>query len=363
MIILQDRQTLIQHNSPAPPLGMKRAITPPPFFSPRKLREYAVPPTVVPKIHLNTERGPSRIDVAANEHDVLKIMSWNCDGLLKYLSQVLTGLDTFVQKKKEIVPKPSFLADLLSRHKPDIMCLQEVHLWDHELKQVTKQLQVDAPDYKFHSCLPIGKGGRRRAGVLTLYKECLPQVSTSTVPWDQEGRVSILEMHNLAIYNVYCLNSSENEFKDPMTGVVKGTRSQRKREFDSLLAKAMEAETSSGKEVLLLGDLNISRYPIDALGGHLRLSYPHKVNRDHFNGLFSSYRDIIRERYPDSPKFTWFSRAANGDKARVDMILGNDAIQVLDADTIEEPLDRAQSDHGPQFIRIRHTLESSSSST
>ncbi|CCG80575.1 Predicted protein [Taphrina deformans PYCC 5710] len=319
-----------------------RAISPPGLLPPEKLRKIVERLAPTGKSSAQLEAASHKSDGTSHDDDKsdsVKIMSWNCDGLLQYLSTTTTAMDAFVKKAPAKLSEKSFLHKLLARHNPDVMCLQEVHLWSSDMKQVTKQLQQDAPGYSFHSCLPLGKGGRRKAGVLTLYKEKYKGLATTdTVDWDQEGRVSILRFPRLHIYNVYCLNSSENPYKDPVTGETHGTRSERKRLFDAKLASTLQAHVDQGVQVVLLGDLNISRYKIDSLGGHLRTHHPHDLNRAHFNDKFSPFRDIIRERFPDRPKYTWFSRAedswtGNNDKARVDLILLSHGLSVNDADT------------------------------
>ena len=66
-------------------------------------------------------------------------------------------------------------------------------------------------------------------------------VNVRTVDWDIEGRVSVVELtsgeEKLAVFNVYAVNGTENPYRDPASGRVKGTRYDRKRKFHAELVQ------------------------------------------------------------------------------------------------------------------------------
>ena len=282
---------------------MKR-ISPPPLYDPAKIKRFK-----------------------GEDGKQLKIVSWNCNGLLKYTSK---PIDKFTSKV-------SFLTRFLELHKPDVLCLQEVHVKESERTDLIRTLKLDAVGYTSHLVIPASN--HRKAGVLTLYKtECKPR----TVDWDHEGRVSVLEFPGFSILNVYALNSTEYDYFH--NGVKQGTRAQRKREFDTLLANEMQVPP----EVVAIGDFNVSRYDID-VSTTLRVHDSHALNRAHFNATFGKFRDVVRERYPTAHKFSWFGRS----RARVDLILASGGIDVIDADVLEQS-DRGESDHCPLFVTVRH---------
>ncbi|BFZ55606.1 hypothetical protein PYCC9005_002647 [Savitreella phatthalungensis] len=304
-------------------------------------------------------------DVVTHSGDVpegwmrLKIISWNCDGLMKYVAKPRKPLDAFFDRHRgrESPPEePSFLRNFIDTHQPDILFLQETHMNKEDWQKVQKRLFRDAPGYCAEVCLPMS--GRRLAGVLSLWRESLPVTSTGeTVTWDGEGRVHMLELPNVWLVNCYALNSSENLYRDPWSGEQKMRRSERKREFQRQLRQHLDG---FGKAWILAGDLNIARTQLDSYPG-LRVSRPHDLNRQEFNELFDddSTRDFIRELYPTEKKFTWHGYGEPMlDQARVDMILGSKSssgtfagYELLGGDTMEK-VDRGESDHSPMYCII-----------
>ena len=51
----------------------------------------------------------------------------------------------------------------------------------------------------------------------------------------------MLELPNLWLVNAYCPNSSEYPYRDPFTGELRGSRSERKREFQRLLRAELDS--------------------------------------------------------------------------------------------------------------------------
>lgn len=353
---------------------LNRSVSPPALRPASKLLKVddVLPPSVrasrTPDMQADMEHY-TREEKSSVTGRSVKVVSWNCDGLDRYLSPSAGGIEKFFKTAK---PKPepksgpqkdatevdSFLSRFIKMHQPDVLCLQEVHFKRKEADALSARLKADAPLYKHYACLPYSDAGRRRSGTILLYREsAFPHpVALRTVDWDNEGRVAVLETHGLVLFAVYALNSTEYPYIDPITRRAQGTRADRKRHFDTLLASEMQSAVAAGRGVVAVGDFNVSRYPIDALHGHLRTHEPHATNRRHFNATFGGFRDIVRELYPEQDKFSWFSRTMGGadqvDKARVDLIFVSDAVAVDGADTLEDA-DRGQSDHCPLFVTVR----------
>ncbi len=291
----------------------------------------------------------------------LKIVSWNCDGIKPYISAPEAGsLDRFVGKKGvdgdggKLTRKDSFLGAFLSRHSPDVLCLQEVKVKSSERASVLARIKRDCKDtYDAFFCLPLSEFGPAKFGVLTLVKRGLEVSKARTVDWDFEGRIHILEFEDLVLLNVYALNGSNYPYKDPKTGKMEGTRNERKRAFQVLLAQECQ---NMSKPVVLLGDLNISRYPIDCFP-RLRIEHPHDIARAHFNELFADYIDAIRHVHgEEAKKFSWFQRSVpqGTDAARVDLILLSEGLRqrLQNADILDDPGERGNSDHAPMFLYL-----------
>jgi len=91
------------------------------------------------------------------------------------------------------------------------------------------------PSYNVHLSLPRDRHnargfGGKVYGVCTLARYDLPESGcigeVETVGWDLEGRVLVYKLptRNLAVINVYAVNGTENDYHDPDTGEVAGTR-------------------------------------------------------------------------------------------------------------------------------------------
>ncbi|ORY78665.1 Endonuclease/exonuclease/phosphatase [Protomyces lactucae-debilis] len=332
------------------------SISPPPMKTQKVLDSYTSP------LRTNAlfEAGQAKLNHVSNTSSsasagasntlkrTIKLISWNCDGLNKYLSPDNTTLDKFITRRgspTRNTAKTSFLTQFLAQHSPDVLCLQEVHVSSSKRASLLRRLKSDAPNYEATCCLPASN---KHAGVVTLCIKSLAVKHTMEVDWDHEGRVLIHELDGLTLFNVYCLNSSDHPWRDA-TGTIKGTRAERKRQFQRLLAQEMLLQ-SAEQPVVALGDFNISRFALDATPGTLRTQETHVKNRREFNALFGKFVDLIREAHPSARKYTWHSRTGTSE-ARVDLILASSDVQRTVCDTMES-VGRGQSDHSPLFAAI-----------
>lgn len=202
-------------------------------------------------------------------------------------------------------------ATALLRLDPDVICFQEVKALDRDPPDIHRALTRVAPGYQTFSC--PSRGRSRQFGVVTYVREGLNVKGSRTVDWDHEGRVLVVELDHVQIWNVYAPNGSDYAWTDA-SGRVAGTRNERKREFNRLLMSEPRAERG---DVVLIGDFNVSLAAIDCPG--LR-GGPHALARSEFHDLLAreALVDVFRRRNPDTRAYSWFSGES---RARVDYAL------------------------------------------
>jgi exodeoxyribonuclease-3 len=221
---------------------------------------------------------------------------------------------------------PPSLRDILKSHGwPDIVFLQEVRSL-HKDKETIRKLReapnhgaerattrnhspstssdseedtlptsADGPTYTAFFSLNRSKVGSGRFGVATYISSSFTEEYTvREVDWDHEGRLLLLNIQSLelVIVNVYALNSSEYAWKDPLTNQERGTRSQRKREFNRLLMLECQEIQKQGYRLVMVGDWNISLEARDCFP-RLRTEEPHAQARKEFNEVFMPTLDVV----------------------------------------------------------------------
>ena len=162
------------------------------------------------------------------------------------------------------------------------------------------------------------------------------------------------------IMNIYAVNGTSNDYRDPATGKVIGNRHDRKRIFHSLLRDEIRRYEERGWDVVVAGDINISRSRIDSFPS-LRTGEEHVRNRADFEekfiqglGLVDTFRLVNGEER----KFSYRPRnkpwGDGGD--RVDMVLVTKGVgvqsRVKEADILDQEDERGPSDHLPLFVEL-----------
>ena len=222
--------------------------------------------------------------------------------------------------------------------------------------------------YDAHFSLPRDKHnatgfGGKVYGVCTLLRRDVPNVRVKDVSWDLEGRVLLAEIsqYGLVIVNVYAVNGTMNDYRDPNTGKVIGDRHGRKKVFHSLLRDEAKQYEKQGWRVVIAGDINISRSSMDSFP-QLRLAKEHVENRADFEEKFirdlkmiDTFRMIKGEERKYSYRPTGKPWGAGGD--RVDMILVSEGLKKLveDADILDTQDERGPSDHVPLLVELAAT--------
>ncbi|KAI9701224.1 MAG: hypothetical protein M1836_001893 [Candelina mexicana] len=352
-------------------------------------REISPPPTkrrrLSPSTTSSQEPSPPLRPKPPPNH--LRIFSWNVNGINPLLQPPLTTFFNPTSTKPiSTTPPKSPLRAFLARHAyPQILCLQEVKI---SPKDTATQRSVEraanpskhptsiegdkGPRYVVKFCLPRDKYnakgfGGKVYGVATLIREDFHREwveNIREVEWDLEGRVLVAELKGgVRVFNIYAVNGTENVYRCSKTGVVVGTRHDRKRFHELLLEECMGIERGEGT-VVLVGDMNIARDERDGFP-NLRLGKEHVKNRKDFNGKFFDDDerglgavDVFRHLHGDERKFTYYPRGGNFGEScdRVDLVIVSRALvdeeTVVGADILNTPLERGHSDHVPLSVNL-----------
>ena len=339
----------------------------------------------------------------------LRIFAWNVNGIGPFLQPAIT---TFFSPSKKRVGTPPLsptissatsstaplsartpasysLRNCLKRWKhPQIVCLQEVKIARKDTKTqnaVTAALRApslrskaierggerkEEPEYIVRFGLPrdrhnaTGFGGKVY-GVCTLIqkdfmdREC-GDGDAQEVDWDLEGRLLKLELRKrkLVVFNVYAVNGTDNAWRDSKTGEVIGTRFNRKRAFHTELASECAGYEARGWKVVIAGDMNIARGPLDGYPGR-RMGEQHIRSRQDFEMKFMDgglgMRDSYRDVRGSERKYSYRSRGAEWGTScdRVDLILLSRGLHgLVEADILDEEAERGPSDHCPLYITL-----------
>jgi exodeoxyribonuclease-3 len=240
----------------------------------------------------------------------------------------------------------------------DVVCLQELGV--HHDDQAT----IDAmamPGYALGVALPddphnVRFRGGRAYGVATYVREELGPSSFVAPSWDREGRVLVVEIGTLAIVNVYAVNGTGKPYFDT-NGAVAGDRHAFKRQVQERIVELGQALRARGRELILIGDWNVSRTAID-IHPRLRTAEPHAAARAAFNDHLMPALDVVdafRELHPDARAYTWFNKRSRAlDAARVDFALVSRSLmpRIVSASIDQRPAARAGSDHAPLSIEL-----------
>ena len=242
----------------------------------------------------------------------MKIATWNVNGIRARAVQ---------------------LHDWMERERPDIVCLQELKA---ELTQVP-ELLVQRPDYHafWHCC----KG---YSGVsLQLRKDLFPEAPVYThPPFDLESRIVTADLGSLIVASIYAPNGGKD-----YPGKIAF--------FKALIAWSRELR-EAGREVVLCGDINIARTPMDV---HPRERNPMKVGqtseeRALFEELLGAgLTDVGRMVDPDNEGlFTWWAPWRNMRQRnigwRLDYLLASHGVAGRVERCVVQP-EVGTSDHAP----------------
>lgn len=356
----------------SPPPLKRRRLSSAPRLDHRSESLPPPPPPVVPQS-----------DTRSDPIETLRIYSWNVNGIQPFLPPTtppITKYLTSSSKPKIPLYQPSLRASLLRWGWPHVVFLQEVKISPRDTKtpdlfrraintshDVVEEPLIKNRCYDAHFCLPrdrynaTGFDGKVYGVGTLIRQDVAPDVEIKTVEWDREGRVQIVELlsSGLVLFNIYAVNGTSNNYRDPNTGKVIGTRHDRKKVFHSLLADEVRAYECKGWHVIIAGDINISRTTMDSFP-QLRMGADHVANRVDFEekfiqglGMLDTFRLLHGEKRVYSYRPRNKPWGAGGD--RVDMILATKGLKgaVKEADVLDSEVERGPSDHVPLFIEVQ----------
>lgn len=331
------------------------------------------PPAVRRRVSRPTE-GEISQKIGDNTQKILTFYSWNVNGIPPLLQKQISF------SKPSTFPLRAFLRD---HGWPHVLCLQEVKV---ALSDEVTQRRIESaansgananePTYTTSFSLPrdkhnaIGFGGKVY-GVASLLRDDLPPSTTTRPVFDLEGRLLVHTFDDLklTVVNGYWVNGTSNDYRDPDSGEISGTRHDHKLRFHQHIMGLSKDSESRGYSVILLGDMNVAPKYID---GHpnLRTSpIQHVKNRADFNAKFLDKDnqdglgaiDLFRKFHGEEKKYTYRGRGRPwGERAdRVDLIIASNGLveagTITDSDICDNPKDRGHSDHVPLWVSIDTT--------
>jgi len=214
---------------------------------------------------------------------IMKIYSWNVNGI-------------------RAVHKKGALQDFITKHQPDVLCLQET-------KANQDQIEVNLPDYEEYWCSAERKG---YSGTAIFTKETpldvrlsLPehiikkyQLTDEYGNTSTEGRVITVEFEGFFITTVYTPNA-----KDDLSRM--GVRQQWDQAFLAYIK-----ELNQMKPVIFCGDFNVAHTELDLARPKENKGKKGFTNeeRSGFNKIEEAeFIDTFRALHPEGNNYTWWS--------------------------------------------------------
>ncbi len=231
------------------------------------------------------------------------------------------------------------MCEWIARDRPDVVCLQELKA---ELVQIPEQCKLDDYHVYWH-CM------RAYSGVSLHIRKGLLDVepSFSHPEFDMESRIVQAEIGDLVLASVYVPNGGKDY--------------RAKLDFMQRLAAWAKQLHDEGRELVLCGDMNITRtemdvHPIERKPGIIG---QRPEERELFEALLGEHLvDVGRALDPDNPRlFTWWAPWRNMRQRnigwRLDYILVSPGI-AADAASCVVLADVGTSDHAPVMMNTWH---------
>ncbi len=210
-----------------------------------------------------------------------KLASWNVNGI-------------------RAINKKGF-TDWLKDKSPDIVGLQEIKA---EEPQIPQEILKHSDYYGiFYPAERPGYSGT----ALLLKKNIVARIwrGLGVEEYDREGRTIIAEFKDLWLFNCYYPNGGDENWRVPY----------KLRYSEAILQKALELKKISGKEIIIMGDINTAHQEIDLKNPESNRNTTGFLwhERVYIDKLLSSgFSDIFREFYPGKEGcYTWWSYRTN----------------------------------------------------
>ena len=136
------------------------------------------------------DTGDGKID-----KDVIKISSWNVNGLRSVLNK-----------------KPNEIENYIAKEKPDIFCLNETKIDKDVLEADQIGNKMPKGYYQYWNCCKCSKGYSGVA-ILSQYKPLSVKADIGVPEHDQEGRTLTLEFEKFYLISCYVPNAGEKDLK------------------------------------------------------------------------------------------------------------------------------------------------------
>ena len=259
-----------------------------------------------------------------------KIISWNVNGI-------------------RAVHKKENLEKFLLKHKPDIMCFNEVKL-SIPYTKIENELQCKIKGY-IHRYWNSSKTKKGYSGT-AVFSNIAPMSVVYDLPGhkNDEGRVITLEFKDFYLVNVYTPNSGQQLQR----------LKYRTEEWDVDFRKYIKSLQKKKKNVVICGDLNVAHKEIDihnAKSNERNAGYTIE-ERNSFDKLLKTCNliDTFRHLYPSKPDiytyWTYMRKARDKNKGwRIDYFLVSKKLvkKVKESNVLTKQLG---SDHAPIFLDI-----------
>ncbi|MEA3398494.1 MAG: exodeoxyribonuclease III [Patescibacteria group bacterium] len=217
----------------------------------------------------------------------MRIISWNVNGI-------------------RAVIKKGFL-DFLKKEKPDILCLQETKIAQKDIDKLKFSAQGGpAPGWDFAGYKEYWNPAQRPgySGTAILARKNLklsfgyPKLNFRRLPWDDEGRIQIMDIGRYYLANVYFPNANHEL-----------SRLDFKINFNNKLLKEIK-KLEAEKPCIVCGDYNVAREEIDLARpkeneGSAGFTQAERNWMTKF--LNSGFIDTFRYFYPNKIEYSWWS--------------------------------------------------------
>ncbi|AVP54149.1 exodeoxyribonuclease III [Clostridium tetani] len=204
----------------------------------------------------------------------MRIFSWNVNGL-------------------RAIAKKNFFK-WVEEEKPDVFCLQETKIQDHQLEDNLKNIE----GYKSYFSFAEKKG---YSGVAT-YTKTEPKSVLNGIgieEFDNEGRVLISEFEEFTLLNIYFPNGQMNDER----------LDYKLRFYDAILDYCNDL-VSKGKKLIICGDYNTAHREIDLKNPKNNEKYSGflPIEREWIDKFINNgYVDVYRNFYPEKVEYSWWS--------------------------------------------------------
>lgn len=264
----------------------------------------------------------------------MKIYSWNVNGI-------------------RAVVKKEALQAFMSKHQPDILCLQET-------KAEQGQAVIDLPDYIEYWNSSRAKKGYSGTAIFTKLK---PIAVINDIPADiakrhgliadgygdanLEGRVIAAEFDEFYVVTAYTPNAKDDLTRIPL-----------RERWDAAMT-AYCSDLQQKKPVIYCGDMNVAHTPEDLANpspNEGKKGFTAEERRGFDNWLAAGFIDIFRVFKQGNGYYTWWSHFANSRARnvgwRIDYFLVSDRLKQRIKSAEIHP-DQLGSDHCPISIQLQ----------